>query len=127
MKAAIIGAGPTGLAMGYELLRNGVSVDIYEKDKVVGGLAKSVCMSHAKIELGPHFLGDNMNPVAKEFMRKIFEEAKMHNYERLSRIYLNGNFFNYPPDGVNFIKSIGVKESLTALLSFLNRKSNNLS
>jgi protoporphyrinogen oxidase len=125
MKVAIIGAGPTGLAMGYELLRNGISVDIYEKDKVVGGLAKSVRMWHAKIELGPHFLGENMNPVAKEFMQQIFAQARMHNYERLSRIYLNGNFLNYPPDGVNFIKSIGVKESFKALLSFLNRKSNN--
>ncbi len=80
MKVAIIGAGPTGLAMAYELAKNGVSVHIYERDKMVGGLAKSVWLWHARTELGPHFLGENMNPQAKAFMQQIFDAVKMHHY-----------------------------------------------
>ena len=37
-KAAIIGSGPAGLACSIELLKEGFSVDIYEKDKLPGGI-----------------------------------------------------------------------------------------
>ena len=37
-KVAIIGAGPAGLACSIELLKEGFSVDIYEKDKLPGGI-----------------------------------------------------------------------------------------
>lgn len=37
-KVAIIGSGPAGFECGYELLKNGYSVDIYEKDSIPGGI-----------------------------------------------------------------------------------------
>lgn len=37
-RAAIIGAGPSGLACGHELRRLGYEVDVFEKDKMPGGL-----------------------------------------------------------------------------------------
>jgi len=37
MRVAIIGGGPMGLAAGYYALKKGYSVDIYEKDNVLGG------------------------------------------------------------------------------------------
>ena len=37
-KVAIIGSGPAGLACSIELLKEGFSVDIYEKDKIPGGI-----------------------------------------------------------------------------------------
>ena len=37
-KVAIIGSGPAGLACTIELLKEGFSVDIYEKDKLPGGI-----------------------------------------------------------------------------------------
>lgn len=37
-KIAIIGSGPAGLACSIELLKQGFSVDIYEKDKLPGGI-----------------------------------------------------------------------------------------
>ncbi len=126
MKVAIIGAGPAGLAMAYELCKNGIAVSVYEKDKVVGGLAKSVWLWHARTELGPHFIGDNMNPDAKAFMQEIFDSVKMHYYERLSRIHLNNNFYNYPPDGKNIIKNLGPIACCKAALSFIGRKSKNV-
>ncbi|TKK67466.1 FAD-dependent oxidoreductase [Ilyomonas limi] len=122
MKVAIIGAGPAGLAMAHELCKNGIAVSIYEKDKVVGGLAKSVWLWHARTELGPHFIGENMNPAAKAFMQEIFDSVKMHHYERLSRIHMNNSFYNYPPDGINIIKSIGLVACCKAAISFINRK-----
>ena len=37
-RVAIIGSGPAGLACSIELLKEGFSVDIYEKDKIPGGI-----------------------------------------------------------------------------------------
>ncbi len=122
MKVAIIGAGPTGLAMACELAKKGVAVHVYEKDETVGGLAKSVWRWNARIELGPHFLGENMNPQAKVFMQEIFDAVQMHHYERLTRIYLSGSFYNYPPDGVNIIKNMGVLECCKAFISLATKK-----
>lgn len=37
-KVAVIGSGPAGIACGTELLKEGFSVDIYEKDDIPGGI-----------------------------------------------------------------------------------------
>jgi len=41
MKVAIIGAGPTGLLVGLRLSQKGYKVTIFEKNKEIGGLAKT--------------------------------------------------------------------------------------
>ena len=55
-KAAVIGAGVMGLACAYELLRNGHSVDIYEADDRVGGMAAHFDFSGLSIERYYHFI-----------------------------------------------------------------------
>lgn len=40
-KAIILGAGPAGLVTGWLLSKNGWIVEIYEKNKVVGGMCRS--------------------------------------------------------------------------------------
>jgi NADPH-dependent glutamate synthase beta subunit-like oxidoreductase/ferredoxin len=40
-KIAIIGAGPTGLTAAYELVKNGYSVTLYERDQKPGGMIRS--------------------------------------------------------------------------------------
>ena len=37
----IAGAGPSGLAAAYELTKLGASVDVFERDTIVGGLART--------------------------------------------------------------------------------------
>ena len=40
-KAIILGAGPAGLVTGWLLSKSGWIVEIYEKNKVVGGMCRS--------------------------------------------------------------------------------------
>ena len=56
MQVAVIGSGPTGLSAAYLLTKYGITTHIYEKDAVVGGLAKSIKLWDEAVELGPHFL-----------------------------------------------------------------------
>ena len=55
MKIAIIGGGPMGLAAGYYAIKKGYSVDIYEKDEVLGGMSASFDFGGDIIEKYYHF------------------------------------------------------------------------
>jgi protoporphyrinogen oxidase len=55
MKIAIIGGGPMGLAIGYYAVKKGYSVDIYEKDNVLGGMSASFDFEGDIIEKYYHF------------------------------------------------------------------------
>ncbi len=54
--AAILGAGPMGLATAYELLKRGWKVDIYERDEKIGGMTASTDLDGLKIERYYHFI-----------------------------------------------------------------------
>jgi len=55
-KTAVIGAGVMGLACAYELLKRGQSVDIYEADDRVGGMAAHFDFNGLNIERYYHFI-----------------------------------------------------------------------
>ena len=54
--AAVLGAGPMGLAAAYELLQAGWEVDIYERDDRIGGMSASTEIDGLKIERYYHFV-----------------------------------------------------------------------
>ena len=56
MKVAVIGAGAAGLSAGYELSKKGYSVDLYERDGTLGGLAGSFLLSGGYVEKFYHFI-----------------------------------------------------------------------
>jgi len=47
--AAVLGAGPMGLTVAYELLKKGWSVDLYERDERIGGMTASTDLDGLKI------------------------------------------------------------------------------
>jgi protoporphyrinogen oxidase len=54
--AAVLGAGPMGLAATYELLKQGWRVDLYERDSRIGGMSASTDLDGLKIERYYHFI-----------------------------------------------------------------------
>jgi protoporphyrinogen oxidase len=55
-RAAVLGAGPMGLAATYELLKRGWGVDLYERDSRIGGMSASTDLDGLKIERYYHFI-----------------------------------------------------------------------
>ena len=53
-KAIILGAGPAGLVTGWLLSKSGWIVEIYEKNKVVGGMYESWKWKNNILDTGPH-------------------------------------------------------------------------
>ena len=54
-RVSIIGAGPMGLAVAYEMVKQGVEVDLYEAGSEIGGMAATFQFSGVNIERYYHF------------------------------------------------------------------------
>ena len=51
-KVAIIGGGATGLSAGYNLIKNGYKVDIFERAPFLGGQASTIDIGNSRLEKG---------------------------------------------------------------------------
>src|SRR5262245_51169463 len=56
LNAAVIGAGPMGLAAAYELAKRGAHVSVFERDDRIGGMAALVDFAGTRIERYYHFI-----------------------------------------------------------------------
>lgn len=117
----VIGAGPAGLTAGYELVTRGVPVVILEKDSDVGGLARTVEYKGFRFDIGGHRFFTKVAAVAKLWNEMLGREFLRRS--RLSRIYYEGRFFDYPLKPMNALSNLGTWTSFCVLLSFDDRVS----
>jgi protoporphyrinogen oxidase len=114
---AVLGAGPAGLTAGYLLAKQGVPVIVFEAEDQVGGIAKTEVRDGFRFDLGGHrFFTKNkeVDDLWHEVMREEFLKRP-----RMSRIYWNGKFLDYPLNGTDVIKKLGPVEVVRAGLSYL--------
>lgn len=100
----ILGAGLAGLSTGYMLARSGVPVRIIEKEHYVGGLASSFKSGAFTYDLGPHRFHSHEDEVLNHIKELLGDNIQYR--ERLSRIFLKNQFFNYPLKTSNVLKNL---------------------
>ena len=116
----IIGAGPAGLTFAYELAKREKSLKIVvlEKEDFVGGLSRTVKCGKNRLDIGGHRFYTKDQRVQKMFNevgKEIFLRRK-----RLSRIYFNNNFFNYPLKlSFNMLTMFGLREAVGVIFSYV--------
>ncbi|MGB5551701.1 MAG: NAD(P)-binding protein, partial [Thermoanaerobaculia bacterium] len=101
-KTIIIGAGPAGLTAANELLALGRSAEVYEKDAVVGGISRTAEYRGYRFDIGGHRFFTKIPAV-----QKLWEEVLGEDFlerPRLSRIYYNDRFFDYPLKPLNALR-----------------------
>ena len=114
---AVLGGGPAGLTAGYLLSKRGEPVVVFEAEPQVGGIAKTEVRDGYRFDLGGHRFftkSKEVNDLWHEVMREEFLLRP-----RLSRIYWNRKFLQYPLEGLDVIKKLGPIELTRALLSYL--------
>jgi hypothetical protein len=93
-QVVILGAGPAGLTAAYELSNLGLPCVVLEKDRVVGGLARTVEYKKFRFDIGGHRFYTKVSLVQR-IWRDILGDDLL-SCKRLSRIYDKSKFFQYP-------------------------------
>jgi len=120
-KIVIIGAGPAGLTAGYELKKRNKDFIIFEKEKEIGGIAKTVKYKNFRFDIGGHRFFSK-SEIVNKIWKEILPADDWLQRHRLSRIYYDNCFFDYPLKIDNVVKNLGLKRSLAIILSFINSK-----
>ena len=113
----IIGGGPAGLTAAYELTRHGKRPFVLEKLDKVGGIARTENYKGYHFDMGGHRFYTKSTEV-QEFWQEILGDQFLLR-PRLSRIYYNNKFFNYPLKPLNALVGLGPFEGVKIGLSYL--------
>ena len=116
-KVVIIGAGPAGLTAAYQLCKENVPSVVLEKDKVVGGISRTVNYKGYLFDIGGHRFFTKVKAV-DEMWREVMGEKKFLHRSRLSRIYYNKKFFYYPLKVTNALLGLGIWNSFLMVGSY---------
>ena len=113
----VLGAGPAGLTAAYELAKKGWPVVVVEAEDQVGGLAKTVLRDGYRFDLGGHRFFTKAEEV-EALWHEVLDDEFLER-PRMSRIYWNGRFLDYPLRGPDVIRKLGPVELVRSLASYL--------
>ncbi|MBD1918189.1 MULTISPECIES: NAD(P)/FAD-dependent oxidoreductase [Cyanophyceae] len=116
----IIGAGPAGLTAAYELQKHGLKSVVLEQADRVGGISRTETYKDYRFDIGGHRFFtkvDEVNALWQEILGDQFIRVP-----RLSRIYYDGKFYDYPLSLLKTLNNLGSLRSLLILISYLKAK-----
>ncbi|WP_344913525.1 NAD(P)/FAD-dependent oxidoreductase [Streptosporangium oxazolinicum] len=113
----VVGAGPAGLTAAYELARRGHPCEIFEADRVVGGISRTEERDGWRFDIGGHRFFTKV-PRVEEFWNEILGEEDFLLRPRMSRIHYRGRFYDYPLRASNALLNLGLLESLRCVGSY---------
>ncbi len=113
----IIGAGPAGLTAAYELVKLGIKPIVLEQASQVGGISRTETYKGYHIDIGGHRFFTKA-PAIQQLWQEVLGKDFIK-VSRLSRIYYQGRFFQYPLNLFDVIRKLGIWESFLILMSYL--------
>src|SRR4051812_15183105 len=112
----VLGGGPAGLTAGYLLGRMGRDVVVFEAESQVGGLAKTVERDGYRFDLGGHRFFTKSIEVDTLWHEVLGDEFLRR--PRMSRIYWNNRYLDYPLRGPDVIRKLGPVELIRCVASY---------
>jgi len=113
---AVIGAGPAGLAAARALTEVGGRPLVLERSDKVGGLSRTEEYKGFRFDVGGHRFytrSDEIWNIWRDVIGGDFLKVR-----RLSRIYYNGSFFQYPLRPLGTLRRLGPLESARVIASY---------
>ena len=114
----IIGAGPAGLTAGYELAKRGDNVLILEASGVLGGISQTVERDGWRFDIGGHRFFTKVEEV-EALWNEILPPEDFLLRPRMSRIFYDGKYYDYPLKASNALKNLGIIEAVRCVLSYV--------
>jgi len=113
----VMGAGPGGLCAAYTLTKAGVPARVVEKAPFVGGLARTIRRhtehGEFRFDIGGHRWFTKNDELNALFREVVDDELLWVN--RISRIYFDGRYVDYPLKITNALRAIGPLVSARAI------------
>ncbi|MGI8758244.1 MAG: NAD(P)/FAD-dependent oxidoreductase [Acidimicrobiales bacterium] len=117
----IVGAGPAGLTAAYQLLQRGARATVLESDSVVGGISRTVEADGWRFDIGGHRFFTKVKAV-DDLWHEILDEGDFLLRPRMSRIFYDGKFFDYPLRATNALRNLGLVESVLCVASYVQAR-----
>jgi len=114
----IVGAGPGGLTAAYQLTKLGEHPVVLESDPVVGGISRTVVRDGWRFDLGGHRFFTKV-PEVEALWHEILPQGDFLLRPRMSRIFYNGKYIDYPLKAVNALRNLGLWESILCGFSYV--------
>ncbi|MEJ7837518.1 MAG: FAD-dependent oxidoreductase [Thermomicrobiales bacterium] len=116
----IMGAGPAGLCAAYVLSKAGARTTVIEAAPFVGGLARTIRRQtehgEFRFDIGGHRWFSNNDDLNDLFREVVADELRWVN--RVSRIYFDGKYVNYPLNIANALKAVGPVAAARAIADY---------
>jgi protoporphyrinogen oxidase len=121
-RVVIIGAGPAGLTAAYVLAtRYAITSTVLEADEIVGGLSRTVERDGWRFDLGGHRFFTKVKEV-EALWHEILPDEDFMLRDRMSRIYYDGKYFEYPLRASNTLRNLGLAEAVRCVLSYVSAR-----
>jgi len=117
LEVVIIGAGPAGLTAAYHLAKHGHTATVLEADSVVGGISRTTERDGWRFDVGGHRFFTKVSAV-EDVWHEILGPEDFLVRPRMSRIYYNTKFFDYPLRASNALRGLGVVEATRCVASY---------
>src|SRR5438477_4940721 len=115
----IIGAGPAGLTAAYVLATHyGIPSTILEADSQVGGISRTVERDGWRFDIGGHRFFTKVKEV-DALWHEILPDEDFMLRPRMSRIYYEGKYYDYPLKASNALKNLGIWEAFLCVMSYV--------
>lgn len=92
---AVIGAGPSGLALAWQLAEAGHRAVVLEAGHRIGGTAASIDVAGIRVDLGQHRLHPEMGPGVRRAIEQVVE---LELRRRRDRVHVGGRWVPLPPN-----------------------------
>lgn len=117
-RTVVIGAGPAGLTAAYQLGKAGRTATVLEAEGVVGGISQTAERNGWRFDIGGHRFFTKVKPV-QELWHEILPDEDFLLRPRMSRIFYQGKFYDYPLKAFNALGNLGIIEAIRCVLSYV--------
>lgn len=116
-QVVVLGAGPAGLTAGYVLSKAGMGVTVLEADPTtVGGISRTVEYHGYRFDIGGHRFFSKSQEI-EDLWTELLSDQLITRH-RLSRIYYDHKYFDYPLKAVNAFMNLGPVQTARCLASY---------